>query len=68
MAQMFQTLHRSMTSARTLKIQCDACDHRVTLSYREAVNACGSDATPMDIRRRAKCRLCRAEGRVRVWI
>jgi hypothetical protein len=65
---MFQSLHRSMTPARTLKIQCDACDHRVTLSYREAVDACGPDATPMDIRRRARCTLCRAVGRVLVWI
>lgn len=65
---MFQTLHRSMASAQTLKMQCEACDHRATLSAREAKAACGPDATPMDIRRRARCKVCGTEGRVRVWI
>jgi DNA-directed RNA polymerase subunit RPC12/RpoP len=65
---MFQNLHRSMAPSHTLKIQCDACDHRVTLTHSEAAARCGADATPMDIRRRAKCNVCGAEGRVRVWI
>jgi hypothetical protein len=68
MTQMFQNLHRTMQPSQTLKIQCDACRHLATLSHTEAVRLCGSDATPMDIRRRAKCRACRAEGRVQVWI
>jgi hypothetical protein len=65
---MFQNLHRSMASDQTLKIQCEACDHRATLAPADARVACGPDATPMDIRRRAKCRACGAEGRARVWI
>jgi hypothetical protein len=65
---MFQNLHRSLAESDTLKIQCEACQHRVTLSAVEARAACGPDATPMDIRRRAKCRNCGAEGRARVWI
>lgn len=66
--QMFQNIHRTMKSTDRLKIQCDACDHLATLTYDQAVRACGPDATPSDIRRRAKCKGCGAEGRVRVWI
>lgn len=65
---MFQNLHRSMGASQTLKIQCAACDHLATLSAAEAKQRCGPDATPMDIRRRARCRLCGVEGRVAVWI
>lgn len=65
---MFQNLHRSLSERQTLKIECEACDHRVTLAAVEARLRCGSDATPMDIRRRAKCKVCGTEGRVRVWI
>jgi DNA-directed RNA polymerase subunit RPC12/RpoP len=65
---MFQNLHRSMTGAQTLKVQCEVCDHRATLGAAEAKAACGPDATPMDIRRRARCTACGTEGRVRVWI
>lgn len=68
MGQMFQNLHRSMTPAQTLKIRCDGCEHLATLTFREAVEACGPDATPMDIRRRARCRQCGAEGHAAVWI
>lgn len=65
---MFQNLHRSLGSGQTLKIQCEACGHLATLSQAQAKAACGPDATPMDIRRRAKCKVCHVEGRVRVWI
>lgn len=66
--QMFQTIARTMRPSESLKIQCDVCEHRVSLTYAQAVAACGSDATPPDVRRRARCRVCGAEGRVRVWI
>lgn len=65
---MFQNLHRSMAPSDTLKIQCEHCDHRVSLTAMQAKAACGPDATPADIRRRAKCKVCGVEGRVRVWI
>jgi len=65
---MFQNLHRSMAGGQTLKIQCEACGHLATLAAAVAKARCGPDATPMDIRRRAKCRSCGAEGRVKVWI
>jgi hypothetical protein len=65
---MFQNLHRSMTSGQSLKIRCEACDHQTTLTHCEAVKRCGPDSTPMDIRRRAKCKACGVEGRARVWI
>jgi predicted RNA-binding Zn-ribbon protein involved in translation (DUF1610 family) len=65
---MFQTIRRTLRSDQTLKLQCEACDHRLALSAAQARAACGPDATPMDIRRRAKCRVCGAEGQARVWI
>lgn len=66
--QMFQTIARTLRPGEALKIQCDACEHRVSLSYAQAMEACGPDSTPADVRRRARCRVCGAEGRVRVWI
>jgi len=65
---MFQNLHRSLDQGKTLKLQCEVCEHLATLTATDARARCGADATPMDIRRRAKCRGCGAEGRVRVWI
>lgn len=65
---MFQNLHRSMTEADTLKIRCEVCDHQTALSKDAARKLCGADATPMDIRRRARCKACGTAGRVRVWI
>lgn len=65
---MFQNLHRSLAADQTLKIQCDACDHLATLSAVDARSRCGADTTPMDIRRRARCLICQAAGRARVWI
>ena len=65
---MFQNLRRTMAPADTLKIQCEPCGHRVAWPHREAVQRCGPDATPMDIRRRVRCKVCGAEGRVQVWI
>lgn len=68
MAQMFQTLHRTMGPQETLKLQCDGCDRRTTWTYAQAVAHCGPDATPSDIRRRLKCQGCGAEARARIWI
>lgn len=65
---MFQNLHRSLAQGDTLKMQCEVCDHRVAFAAPQARRACGPDATPMDIRRRARCKACGAEGRARVWI
>ncbi|MBU1376141.1 MAG: hypothetical protein KKE02_24060 [Alphaproteobacteria bacterium] len=65
---MFQNLHRSMSGSHTLKFQCEACGHRAALTAAEARASCGPDATPMDIRRRARCKACGAEARARVWI
>jgi len=65
---MFQNLHRTMTPSQTLKIQCEVCDHLANLTAEAAKRLCGPDATPMDIRRRARCKVCRAAGRARVWI
>jgi hypothetical protein len=65
---LFENLHRSLRPDQTLKIRCEACDHLATLTAAQARAGCGPDATPMDIRRRAKCKSCGAEGRARVWI
>lgn len=65
---MFQTLHRSMAPSQTLKIQCEVCRHLANLAATDARTMFGPDATPADIRRPAKCKVCGASARVRVWI
>lgn len=65
---MFQNLHRTMGREDTLKIRCEACDHQTVWTLEEAMERCGADATPMDIRRRSRCKVCGVESRVRVWI
>jgi len=65
---MFQNLHRSLAASQTLKIQCDVCDHFASLTAAEAKRVFGPDAKPADVRRRAKCKVCAASGRARVWI
>ena len=66
--QMFQNLHRTMKGVDTLKIECVPCKHLATWGHAEASARCGPDATPMDIRVRARCTACDVKGQVRVWI
>jgi hypothetical protein len=63
---MFQNLARMMGGAETLKMRCERCDHAVTWTRDEAFRWLGPDATPMEVRRRLVCRLCR--GPAQVWI
>jgi hypothetical protein len=65
---MFQTLHRMMTGAATLKIACEGCGHEATWTAAQAFDRLGAGATPADIRRRLICRSCGRPGRARVWI
>lgn len=65
---MFQTLHRMMGGAATLKIACEACGHQATWTSDQAIGRLGPDAIPVDIRRRLKCGSCGVVGRSRVWI
>lgn len=66
--QMFQNLHRTMKGGDRLKIQCVPCAHLAAWTQAEAQARCGGDATPMDIRARARCTACGERGRARVWI
>ncbi len=65
---MFQTLHRMMTGAATLKIACDGCGHQATWTAHQAFERLGPDATPFDIRRRLICGAGGRAGRAKVWI
>jgi hypothetical protein len=65
---MFQNLHRTMNGSDQLKIQCVPCQHLATWVHAEATRSCGPDATPMEIRARARCTACGRLGQVRVWI
>jgi ribosomal protein S27E len=65
---MFQTLHRMMSSAATLKITCDGCGHEATWTGAQALKRLGPDATPFDVRRRLRCGGCGHTGRARTWI
>lgn len=65
---MFQTLHRMMGGAATLKMSCEKCGHEASWTSAQAKQRVGPDATPMDCRRRLVCASCGAKGRARVWI
>jgi len=65
---MFQNLHRMMDGSATLKIRCEACDHRATWTRDAAFRRLGPDATPFDIRRRLVCAGCGVAGWAHVWI
>lgn len=65
---MFQTLHRMLGGAATLKMTCQKCAHEATWTSAQALQRLGPDATPMDCRRRLRCSACGVTGRVRVWI
>ena len=65
---MFQTLHRMMGGATTLKMRCEKCGHEATWTAAQAMKRLGSGATPMDCRRRLICTSCGVSSRVQVWI
>lgn len=65
---MFQNLRRIMTEGQTLKVECLRCGHRGEWTRREAYFAFGEDAAPYDIRKRAKCSVCKWPTEVKVWI
>lgn len=64
---MFQTLHRMMNGAATLKITC-ACGHAVTWTSAQAFARLGPDATPFEIRQRLACTVCGRTGHARACI
>jgi DNA-directed RNA polymerase subunit RPC12/RpoP len=56
---MFETLARVMTDPLdTLKIQCQACDHRTVWSRQIAFAMLGADTSPNEARRRLICKKC----------
>ena len=65
---MFQTLHRMMGGAATLKMSCEKCGYEATWTSAQAKHRLGPDATPMECRRRLVCSRCGVVGQVRVWI
>jgi hypothetical protein len=67
MAQMFQTLARTMAHSETLKAEC-ACGRRTTWLRAEAFKVFGNDSTPTDVRRRLRCKDCGRSGWATVWI
>jgi hypothetical protein len=64
---MFQTLHRVMAPADTLKVVCDGCEHAAEWPQAIAFARMGPDATPADVRRRLRCGQCGVAD-AKVWI
>jgi hypothetical protein len=56
--QMFQMIHRTMTTGHPLRITCQDCTHGVAWDRAEAIARCGPEATPMDLRDRLRCSAC----------
>jgi len=66
---MFETLARVMLApGDTLKIECEACGHRLELSRRDAFAMFGADASPFVVRRRSRCAACGERRRVAVTV
>jgi len=65
---MFQTLHRVMAPADTLKIRCERCGHGADWPRATAIEHMGSGATPADVRRRLRCSRCDEGIHLKVWI
>ncbi len=57
-----------MANGGTLKIECEACQHRATWTQDEPFQRLGPDATPYEVRRRLICGGCGSAGWMRVWI
>jgi endogenous inhibitor of DNA gyrase (YacG/DUF329 family) len=58
MAQMFQTLCRTMGAQDVLTARCAACGRQARWTRPQALARFGPDATPFDVRRRLKCAAC----------
>lgn len=65
---MFQNLRRMMDEGQTLKIECVKCGHRGEWSRRQAFRTFGDDSAPHDIRKRARCSVCKWPTELKVWI
>lgn len=62
-----QTLEHALKGGGSLKLQC-GCGHRAAFAAPEALKLFGPRADPIQIRRRARCRLCGARNPGRVWV
>ena len=66
---MFETLARVMTQqSHTLKLGCEACNHRAEFTRDEAFKLFGPDAAPYDVREAAICGVCGERNRISVSI
>jgi hypothetical protein len=66
---MFETLARVMTGPQyTLKIRCNACDHRAEWGRQEAFDRLGADSSPYELRRKLICITCGERGNVSAWV
>ncbi|WP_309090787.1 hypothetical protein [Phenylobacterium sp.] len=68
MAQMFQTLARTLLPHQGLGLECARCGRRATWPRDEAMRRLGPDSTPADVRRRLKCAGCGAREAVRLRV
>ncbi|ODT86697.1 hypothetical protein [Phenylobacterium sp. SCN 70-31] len=56
----FETLGNMLGPSETLKVKCRACGRVTAFPVKLAIRAFGPDATPYDVRRKARCTACRA--------
>lgn len=67
MAQMFQTLARTMNAKDSVTARCEACGHQARWTQAQAFAAFGPDASPYAVRRRLRCSRC-GGGAIQAWI
>lgn len=61
---MFETLSRVMSPSSMLKLRCDACGHQAAFNHRQAFACFGADASPYEVREKARCSARGVKGKV----
>ena len=64
---LFENLGRVMSPGDRLKLECEGCGRMVALPRDQAFRTFGAGATPMEVRRKAKCAACGGR-RINVWV
>jgi DNA-directed RNA polymerase subunit RPC12/RpoP len=67
MAEMFQSIGRSIQPGERLHIRCGLCGRQVAWSRAMAVDQLGAKARPADVARKLRCSEC-GSRKITVWI
>lgn len=61
-------LGKAMQPHSVLVLACHRCSHVAVWSRAEAMARCTGEATPFEVRRKARCSQCGARQEANVWV